>query len=205
MSRAQLASWREQHLYAALSSLGRLARRPGASLLTTLMMALVLLLPLWLALVVGNLGRLERTLEWPHGLSVFLLPDAKPAAAPTHLGLYLTFFPHLVAGPIVRFSALAGQFAERTVTTATFAEGVRRFIIGLAKKALLGDPLAVTADAVFAQPPGQLERDAGARGLDERPTLALARGGALHGQVGRSAVGVVQLGRPVAARGLVRR
>ena len=79
--RLSLASWREQHLYAAPSSLGRLARRPGASLLTTLMMALVLLLPLWLALVVGNLGRLERTLEWPHGLSVFLLPDAKPAAA----------------------------------------------------------------------------------------------------------------------------
>ena len=79
--RPTLASWREQHAYAALSSLGRLARRPGASLLTTLMLALVLLLPLWLVLVVGNLGRLERTLEWPHGLSLFLAPDTRADAA----------------------------------------------------------------------------------------------------------------------------
>jgi cell division transport system permease protein len=79
--RLTLASWREQHGYAALSSLGRLARRPGASVLTVLMMALVLLLPLWLALVVGNLSRLERTLEWPHGLSLFLAPGTGADAA----------------------------------------------------------------------------------------------------------------------------
>src|SRR5262245_22848143 len=55
-----------------------------------------------------------------------------PAASPTHLGLYLTFFPHLVAGPIVRFRELAGQFTRRTITTELFADGVRRFIVGLA-------------------------------------------------------------------------
>jgi len=79
--RLSLASWREQHGYAALSSLGRIARRPGASVLTVLMMALVLLLPLWLALVVGNLSRLERTLEWPRGLSLFLAPGTSADAA----------------------------------------------------------------------------------------------------------------------------
>jgi cell division transport system permease protein len=79
--RPTFASWREQHAYAALSSLGRMARKPGASLMTVLMMALVLLLPLVLALVVGNLTRLERTLEWPHGLSLFLAPGTKAEAA----------------------------------------------------------------------------------------------------------------------------
>src|SRR5206468_2542168 len=76
-----VASWREQHLYAAFASLGRLTRRPGAALLTMAMMALVLLLPLALALLVDNLARLERSLEWPRGLSAFLQPGATSASA----------------------------------------------------------------------------------------------------------------------------
>jgi alginate O-acetyltransferase complex protein AlgI len=79
--------------------------------------------------------------------------------------LYMTLFPHLIAGPIVRYSDVAAQIASRTVTTAGFAEGVRRFVLGLSKKMLLANPLAVTADAVFALPTGELGTSAAWLGI----------------------------------------
>lgn len=54
----RLASWRDLHLYSLFSSLGRLAQRPWASLLTIGVMAIALALPLGLLLTLGNVGRL---------------------------------------------------------------------------------------------------------------------------------------------------
>jgi alginate O-acetyltransferase complex protein AlgI len=71
-------------------------------------------------------------------------------------GLFMTFFPHLIAGPVVRYRDLAAAIAARTVTRDGFASGVRRFIIGLAKKALLANTLGGTADVLFGLPPDQL-------------------------------------------------
>ena len=68
----------------------------------------------------------------------------------------MTLFPHSIAGPIVRYGDIAWQIAHRVVTTAGFAEGVRRFIIGLAKKMLVADTVAVAAKAVFALPGQEL-------------------------------------------------
>ena len=68
----------------------------------------------------------------------------------------MTFFPHAIAGPIVRYGDIAEQIRERVVTSAGFAEGVRRFIIGLAKKVLVANSVAVTADAIFALPAREL-------------------------------------------------
>ena len=68
----------------------------------------------------------------------------------------MTFFPHAIAGPIVRYGDIIGQIRERVVTSAGFAEGVRRFIIGLAKKVLVANSVAVTADAIFALPAREL-------------------------------------------------
>lgn len=75
---------------------------------------------------------------------------------PTHLALYVAFFPQLIAGPIVRYTDIAAQLAERTVTLDGFALGVRRFIIGLGKKVLVANSVAVAADQIFAIPPSQL-------------------------------------------------
>jgi len=74
------------------------------------------------------------------------------SARPLDFALYMTLFPHSIAGPIVRYGDIAGQIAERFVTTAGFAAGVRRFIMGLAKKMLVANTVAVTADAIFALP-----------------------------------------------------
>jgi alginate O-acetyltransferase complex protein AlgI len=75
---------------------------------------------------------------------------------PLDFALYMTLFPHSIAGPIVRYGDIAGQLAQRVVTAAGFAEGIRRFIMGLAKKMLVANTVAVTADAIFAIPGREL-------------------------------------------------
>jgi alginate O-acetyltransferase complex protein AlgI len=75
---------------------------------------------------------------------------------PFDVALYIALFPKLVAGPIVRYAHLAPQLTRRTITLDDFALGVRRFVIGLGKKVLIANRLAVPADAIFAVPPDQL-------------------------------------------------
>ncbi|MBE7560727.1 MBOAT family protein [bacterium] len=65
---------------------------------------------------------------------------------------FVSMFPQLVAGPIVRYRDVAEQLVHRTVSLEGFAAGVRRFIIGLGKKVLIANVAATGADAVFALP-----------------------------------------------------
>lgn len=65
------------------------------------------------------------------------------------LSLYIAFFPQLIAGPIVRYDQIAGQLRERRTTSAGFTWGMQRFLLGLGKKALLANYLAVIADNIF--------------------------------------------------------
>ncbi|MDD6878692.1 MAG: MBOAT family protein [bacterium] len=66
------------------------------------------------------------------------------------LFLYISFFPQLIAGPIVKYGDIADQIASRTVTVEKTARGVRRFIIGLSKKVLISNTAAIIADAAFS-------------------------------------------------------
>ncbi|MEM9987215.1 MAG: MBOAT family protein, partial [Bacteroidota bacterium] len=79
---------------------------------------------------------------------------SKPAKSLLDFALYVTFFPQLVAGPIVRSSDLIPQFYERIkVTSEQFFWGLTLLIFGLFQKVVLADAvLASTADAVFAAP-----------------------------------------------------
>lgn len=70
--------------------------------------------------------------------------------------LFIAFFPTVLAGPINRYSRLRTQMSERRATPEGRAEGVRRFILGLAKKVLLADTLGRTVDALFAVPGADL-------------------------------------------------
>ena len=76
--------------------------------------------------------------------------------SPLHFALYIALFPQLVAGPIVRFKDLADQIAKRTVRRSDVAEGARRFVIGLGKKVLIADVLAIPADLAFGAPAHEL-------------------------------------------------
>lgn len=78
------------------------------------------------------------------------------ARKPSELALYIFLFPQLIAGPILRWAAMAPQIAQRTVTLDGFAEGVRRFIHGLAKKVLIANTLAIPANQVFSLSPAML-------------------------------------------------
>ncbi len=66
-----------------------------------------------------------------------------------NLGLYISMFPQLVAGPIVRYEDVAEQLVTRKETWEEFADGVRRFIYGLGKKVILSNQMAIMADRAF--------------------------------------------------------
>ena len=82
--------------------------------------------------------------------------DATAQKSPVHAALYLLLFPQLIAGPIIRYRDIADQLARRTVTIDDFAYGVRRFIIGLAKKVLIANVVAGPADKIFGLPFAEL-------------------------------------------------
>ena len=65
------------------------------------------------------------------------------------LGTYIAFFPQLIAGPIVRYSTIAEQLQKRTCTLAKFTDGLRRFILGFAKKIIVANNVALVADTIF--------------------------------------------------------
>ncbi len=67
-----------------------------------------------------------------------------------NVALYISFFPQLIAGPIVRYREINDQIEQRSVSMDDFAQGVRRFIYGLAKKVLIANVMAEGADALFA-------------------------------------------------------
>nr|WP_320055079.1 MBOAT family O-acyltransferase [Peptacetobacter hiranonis] len=82
--------------------------------------------------------------------------DAKVQKNIFDLSLYISLFPQLVAGPIVRYQTVADQIEEREHNIIKFGDGVRRFIIGLGKKVLLSNSLGMLADSVFGMQTYQL-------------------------------------------------
>lgn len=68
----------------------------------------------------------------------------------SHVALYISFFPQLIAGPVVRFHDIADQIESRTETVEKMASGLRRFSLGLGKKLLIANAAGKIADMVFA-------------------------------------------------------
>lgn len=64
--------------------------------------------------------------------------------------LYISFFPQLIAGPIIKFSDVAKQIRQRTHTPQKTAYGIKRFICGLSKKLIIANTMALLADNVFS-------------------------------------------------------
>lgn len=68
---------------------------------------------------------------------------------PLNVALYVALFPQLIAGPIVRYETVAEEINTRKETLEDFVKGIKRFILGLAKKAILANSLAIVADRAF--------------------------------------------------------
>ena len=64
--------------------------------------------------------------------------------------LYISLFPQLIAGPIVKFNSIKNQIKDRVVTLDGLTSGIRRFVTGLSKKMLIANTMAYVADTVFA-------------------------------------------------------
>lgn len=80
----------------------------------------------------------------------------RPVKSILDFGLYVSLFPQLIAGPIVRFHEIQKEVRERRRTLDDFAEGVVRFSHGLAKKVIVADAAALVVDEVFALGPTEL-------------------------------------------------
>jgi alginate O-acetyltransferase complex protein AlgI len=123
--------------------------------------------------IVENLNNLLGTtielgnIPFPLGISFFTFQglsyvidvyrkDAKAQRNLINMAMYKALFPQLIAGPIVRYVTVAHQIDDRKESIPKFAEGTKRFIIGLAKKMILANNCGWVADQVFAMPPGEI-------------------------------------------------
>lgn len=82
--------------------------------------------------------------------------QGKAQKNPLNVALYISLFPQLIAGPIVRYETVAEQINVRQVNVDKFTSGIERFILGLSKKVLLANSMGFIADQVFALQASQL-------------------------------------------------
>jgi len=140
------------------------------------------LLPLLIFKYAGFLANtINRALEWfgaapmghvpalplPIGISFYVFQSMSylfdvyrgscPAQKnPLKLGLYVSMFPQLIAGPIVRYPQIARALDHRRLSLDGWDEGIRRFVLGLGKKLLIADTLGRVADQIMVLPPHEL-------------------------------------------------
>lgn len=84
---------------------------------------------------------------------------------PFSLALYISFFPQLIAGPIVRYKDIGAQLENREESVELFVSGIKRFIIGLAKKVIIANHVGRVAEMIFQTPVNDLGPDLAWLGL----------------------------------------
>ncbi len=75
---------------------------------------------------------------------------AKPEHKLLNTALYISAFPQLIAGPIVKYDDIYRQIENREMTAQKIKNGIKRFIIGLSKKVLIANVIGEVADSVFS-------------------------------------------------------
>ena len=102
----------------------------------------------------------EMTLGLPIGISFYTFQtlsyviDVYRKTVPAqksiiNLGMYITLFPQLIAGPIVRYETIADEIENRKESFNQVIEGLKRFMIGLGKKVLIANQMALIADTIY--------------------------------------------------------
>lgn len=90
-------------------------------------------------------------------LDIYRNPEENPVQKnPFLVGLYVSLFPQLIAGPIVRYETVAKEMKERHENWSDFSEGTVRFLVGFLKKVLLANNMAIIADVAFSSPASDL-------------------------------------------------
>jgi len=117
--------------------------------------------------VVSETGAAGIDIHMPLGISFFTFQAisyivdianrrAESKSGITAASLYITLFPQLIAGPIVRYRDLASQILSRRISVEGFSYGAFRFVMGMGKKKIIADPLGGCADKIFGIPPEHL-------------------------------------------------
>lgn len=75
--------------------------------------------------------------------------ETEAASSLVNVALYISFFPQLIAGPIVKYRDIDSQIREREISAEGVADGFKRFVYGLAKKVLLANTLGLCADTIY--------------------------------------------------------
>ena len=116
--------------------------------------------------VIGNINNIFNTsfklynLSLPIGISFYTFQvlsyvidvyrkDVKVQKNVLTLGTYVALFPQLIAGPIVRYSTIEKELQNRKITIDKIINGVKRFIVGLSKKVIIANNMALIADTIF--------------------------------------------------------
>lgn len=106
-----------------------------------------------------------RELALPIGISFYTFQElsylidiyrgnAKPQQRLLPFALYISMFPQLIAGPIVRYVDIEAQLLNRVMSMRKFGQGVMYFIVGFAKKVVLADSIGVLYEQITALPIG---------------------------------------------------
>ncbi len=113
----------------------------------------------YLGFVMETMGLTPVSLPLPIGISFFTFQAMSyvvdvyrgtvKAENPFYVGLYIAFFPQLIAGPIIQYNSIAEQIRHRKSSFDMFSMGISRFTVGLGKKILLSNCFAGIADNVF--------------------------------------------------------
>ena len=132
----------------------------------------ILLVFKYLSFAVGNLNCLFRPLGFslndpaiplPIGISFYIFQavsylvdvyrrEVAPQKNLVSFAFYVSFFPQLIAGPIVRYKTIESEIPDRALKPDNISSGLQRFAVGLAKKVLVADYMGGIADVVFSAP-----------------------------------------------------
>jgi len=82
--------------------------------------------------------------------------EAEPSRSFTDLAVYITMFPQLIAGPIVRYASVAKAIRRRVLRPAYIIHGIIFFVVGLSQKVLIANHMAEIADPIFRLPLNQV-------------------------------------------------
>jgi len=109
--------------------------------------------PLGISLPIGISFYTFQTMSYP--IDVYR-GDTNSQHSFINFGTYVALFPQLIAGPIVRYKDVDDQLEQRDMNVDKFADGIRRFIVGLGKKVLLANNIGMLWDAFYATPTAEL-------------------------------------------------
>jgi len=93
------------------------------------------------------------------GLS-YIIDVYRKTVKPQHnfvrFGLYIALFPPLIAGPIIRYNQIEDQLYQRKFNITNFYDGIKRFMLGLARKVIIANQIAIMVDDIFSRSPNEI-------------------------------------------------